>query len=348
MVEWKKLGDVCEIKTGKGITQKDCSDEYSYPVMSGGQTPMGMYFQFNREANTTTISRVGAYAGFVSFVKEKFYCNDKCFSVIPKKQDVFDSRFLYVVLKHKEESIKKLQSEGGVPTINTKKLGNILIPIPFIEEQQRIAGILDTFSFAIDNLKEQIAQRRKQFEYYRDQLLDLEGKEGVEMKISDFCLLKAGKSISANEILENRIGNVFPCIGGNGIRGYVSSYSHEGSYPVIGRQGALCGCVNWIAGKFYATEHAVVATGKKNTDQRFLYYLFENADLNQYKTQGAQPGLSVAKLNEVKFLIPSLSEQQRIVSILDTFEASIQNLEAQLSQREKQYEYYRNKLLTFE
>jgi restriction endonuclease S subunit len=76
--------------------------------------------------------------------------------------------------------------------------------------------------------------------------------------------------------------------------------------------------------------------------------LFENANLNQYKTQGAQPGLSVAKLNEVKFKIPSLSEQQRIVSILDTFEASIQNLEAQLSQREKQYEYYRNKLLTFE
>ena len=103
MVEWKKLGEVCEIKTGKGITQKDCSDEYSYPVMSGGQSPMGMYFEFNREANTTTISRVGAYAGFVSFIKEKFYCNDKCFSVIPLKNDVFNSKFLYVVLKHKEE-----------------------------------------------------------------------------------------------------------------------------------------------------------------------------------------------------------------------------------------------------
>ena len=83
-------------------------------------------------------------------------------------------------------------------------------------------------------------------------------------------------------------------------------------------------------------------------DQRFLYYLFENADLNQYKTQGAQPGLSVAKLNEINFLIPPLSEQQRIVSILDTFVASIQNLEQQLAQREKQYEYYRNNLLTFE
>lgn len=223
-----------------------------------------------------------------------------------------------------------------------------MIPILSFPEQNRIVGILDTFTASIENLKEQIAQRRKQYEYYRDQLLDLEGKEGVKMKISDFCLLKAGKSISADDILDNRIENVFPCVGGNGIRGYVTLYSHEGSYPVIGRQGALCGCVNWITGKFYATEHAVVATGKENMNQRFLYYLFENANLNQYKTQGAQPGLSVAKLNEVKFKIPSLSEQQRIVSILDTFEASIQNLEAQLSQREKQYEYYRNKLLTFE
>ena len=125
-------------------------------------------------------------------------------------------------------------------------------------------------------------------------------------------------------------------------------FSHEGSFPIIGRQGALCGCVNWACGKFYATEHAVVATGKDFINQRFLFHLFQNADLNQYKTQGAQPGLSVAKLNEVFFIIPSLQEQQRIVGILDTFEASIQNLEEQLKEREKQYEYYRNKLLTFE
>jgi len=239
-------------------------------------------------------------------------------------------------------------TKGGIPQLTVPVVSKIYVPLPSISEQTRIVGILDTFTASIDNLKEQIAQRRKQYEYYRDQLLDLEGKEGVEMKISDFCLLKAGKSISADDIFEKRIGYEYPCIGGNGIRGYVSLYSHEGSYPVIGRQGALCGCVNWITGKFYATEHAVVATGKENMDQRFLFYLFENADLNQYKTQGAQPGLSVAKLNEVSFIIPSLSEQQRIVGILDTFEASIQNLEVQLSQREKQYEYYRNKLLTFE
>ena len=369
MVEWKKLGDVCEIKTGKGITQKDCSDEYSYPVMSGGQTPMGMYFQFNREANTTTISRVGAYAGFVSFVKEKFYCNDKCFSVIPKKQDVFDSRFLYVVLKHKEESIKKLQSEGGVPTINTKKLGNILIPIPFIEEQQRIAGILDTFSFAIDNLKEQIAQRRKQYEYYRDQLLDLEGKEGVEMKtLGEIGEFIRGNGIQKNDFVEEGFG----CIHYGQIHAKYGFSATETISKI--NEDLYKRCKKAQKGDVVLATTSEDAEGVAkpfvwlgNEDVavsgdafifhhhqigKFMGYQFQTHKFMQFKVKYAT-GAKVVRIfgdNIAKFEIalPSLQEQQRIVSILDTFEASIQNLEAQLSQREKQYEYYRNKLLTFD
>ena len=369
MVEWKKLGDICEIKGRigfRGYTREDQVDKGEGAIsLSPGNITDGSlnfdsctYITWEKydESPEIMVSEgdiiLGktASVGKVARIKElpeKATINPQLVLI---KNITINPQYLFYVLSDSpfQKTIKGLAGVGSVPNVSQAKLSQILIPVPNPSEQERIEKLLNTFTSSIDNLKQQIAQRRKQYEYYRDQLLDLEGKEGVEMKISDFCLLKAGKSISANKIFENRIGNVFPCIGGNGIRGYVSSYSHEGSYPVIGRQGALCGCVNWIAGKFYATEHAVVATGKKNTDQRFLYYLFENADLNQYKTQGAQPGLSVAKLNEVKFLIPSLSEQQRIVSILDTFEASIQNLEAQLSQREKQYEYYRNKLLTFE
>ena len=173
MVEWKKLGEVCEIKTGKGITQKDCSEKGIYPVISGGQTPMGMYTQYNRDADTVTISRVGAYAGFVSFIHEKFYLNDKCFSIIPFYSGI-EKKFLYCVLKGKEEEIKKLQSEGGVPTINTQKLGKLIIPIPPLSEQQRIVSILDTFEASIQNLEAQLKEREKQYEYYRNRLLTFE------------------------------------------------------------------------------------------------------------------------------------------------------------------------------
>ena len=346
MVEWKKLGEILKVHTGSQLNRSDMLEEGLYPVVNGGRDYSGYTDKYNEKANSITISQGGESAGFVNWIGTDFWAGAHCYVV--EITDDFNVRYLYHTLKNKERDFQTAKQGAGIPGLNRNTLYKQILSIPSLEEQNRIAGVLDTFTASIDNLKEQISLRRKQYEYYRDQLLDLEGKEGVEMKISDFCLLKAGKSISADDILDNRIGNVFPCVGGNGIRGYVTLYSHEGSYPVIGRQGALCGCVNWITGKFYATEHAVVATGKENMNQRFLYYLFENANLNQYKTQGAQPGLSVAKLNEVKFEIPSLSEQQRIVSILDTFEASIQNLEAQLSQREKQYEYYRNKLLTFE
>lgn len=246
------------------------------------------------------------------------------------------------------KKIEKETAGGSVKHLSAKVINNILVPIPSLSEQQRIVSILDTFTSSISNLKQQIEERRKQYEYERDLLLDLEGKEGVEMKVEDFCVLKAGKNIKADDISEENIESHYPCFGGNGIRGFVSFYSHDGQYPIIGRQGALCGCVAWATGKFYATEHAVVVTGKNMVCQRFLLHLFQYANLNQYKSQGAQPGLSVAKLNEIKFFIPPLSTQSRIVSILDTFEQSISNLEEQLAMREKQYEYYRNQLLTFE
>ena len=326
---------------GKRLTKSQLNDNEVYPVLHGGSTPMGYYNTYNRKANTTVVVNTGN-AGSVFFYDKEFWSSDACFSLYPNEKLL--DKFLYLYVYGCERILKGKIRAGAMPTIDANAVKSLLIPIPSLEEQNRIVGILDTFTASIDNLKKQITQRRKQYEFYRDQLLDLEGKEGVEMKTSDFCHLKAGKSIKAEELNPY---SKYPCYGGNGVRGYIDFFSHDGCYPIIGRQGALCGCVNWATGKFYATEHAVVATSKNIVNQRFLFYLFQNANLNQYKTQGAQPGLSVAKLNEISFKIPSLSEQERIVKILDTFEASITNLETQLAMRQKQYEYYRNKLLTF-
>ena len=374
MVEWKKIGEVLTVHTGKQLNRSGLSEVGKYPVINGGRTPSGYTDSYNENKNSITISQGGESAGFVNWVDTAFWAGAHCYVVENTTNQ--NLRFLFHLLKNYEYGIMESKQGAGIPGLNRKNLYSILIPIPSLEEQKRIVGILDTFTDSIENLKQipipsleeqkrivgildtftdsienlkqQIAQRRKQYEHYRDQLLDLEGKDGVEMKVSDFCLLKAGKGISASEIKDVKEDGSYSCFGGNGIRGFVTFYSHEGKFPIIGRQGALCGCVAWASGKFYATEHAVVASGKENTNQRFLFYLFQQANLNQYKSQGAQPGLSVAKLNELLFRIPPLSEQQRIVSILDTFEASISNLEAQLEQRQKQYEYYRNQLLTFE
>ena len=324
MVEWKKLGEVANLVRGRVISKDYIRDfEGEYPVYSSQTANDGVLgsinsYMFDGEYLTWTTD--GAYAGTIFRRKGKFSITNVCGLIDITCRNIKQD-FLYFWLS---KTAKDYVLEGmGNPKLMSNVASTILIPIPSLSEQTRIVGILDTFTASIENLKEQIAERRKQYEHYRDQLLDLEGKEGVEMKVSDFCLLKAGKSISANEINDKNNDANYPCYGGNGIRGYVPFNSHQGTFPIIGRQGALCGCVAWASGKFYATEHAVVASGKKETNQRFLFYLFQKANLNQYKSQGAQPGLSVAKLNELLFYIPPLSEQNRIVSILDTFEASI-------------------------
>ena len=175
--KWMTLGEVCEIKTGKGITKADAILGGGYPIISGGQSPMGYYHKSNRRANTVTISRVGAYAGFVSYIEEDFYLNDKCFSVIPDDKNI-STRFLFYILKNKELKIRELQSEGGVPTINTTKVGNIQISVPPLAEQQRIVSILDKFEALVSDLTQglpaEIAASQERYEYYRDKLLRFE------------------------------------------------------------------------------------------------------------------------------------------------------------------------------
>ena len=177
-VEYVKLGEVCEIRTGKGITKKDAENAGEYPIISGGITPMGFYHLYNREPNTVTVSRVGANAGWVGYMTESFYLNDKCFSIIPyvENSNSINSKFLYYYLKKNELTLTSLQSEGGVPTINTQKVGSIEIPIPPLEVQEEIVRILDKFSLLAAELEAELKPRRKQYEYYRDTLLTFKRK----------------------------------------------------------------------------------------------------------------------------------------------------------------------------
>lgn len=113
----------------------------------------------------------------------------------------------------------------------------------------------------------------------------------------------------------------------------------------------MCGNVNWVEGEFYATEHAVVAVPKAGIDSRWVYHMLTEMNLNQYATKSAQPGLSVSRLNQVRIPVPSLMEQQEAASLLDAFDALVNDLSsglpAEIAARRKQYEYYRDKLLTF-
>ena len=130
--------------------------------------------------------------------------------------------------------------------------------------------------------------------------------------------MQAGKNIKAFELSDiPTASHTYPCYGGNGLRGYVNHYNTEGNFILVGRQGALCGNVKEVKGKFYATEHAVVTNGYGLTNLQWAYYFLWALDLNQYATATAQPGLAVSNIIEVLIPLPPFEEQIRIASKID-------------------------------
>ena len=144
-------------------------------------------------------------------------------------------------------------------------------------------------------------------------------------RIRNICSMQAGKNISASMIhAEKSDNNPYRCVGGNGLRGYTSIFNTDGNFAIIGRQGALCGCMNLENGKFYATEHAVVVDSYGLISALFIYYFFIALNLNQYATATAQPGLAVSNILEVLIPLPPLPEQRRIVAKLQELEPLIE------------------------
>ena len=137
-------------------------------------------------------------------------------------------------------------------------------------------------------------------------------------RLKHMCSMQAGKNISASEIYDEKsVLHPYRCVGGNGLRGFTNTFNAEGHFAIIGRQGALCGCLNIESGKFYATEHAVVVNGFGIIPSLFIYYFFTALNLNQYATATAQPGLAVSNIVEVFIPLPPLPEQLRIVSKIE-------------------------------
>ena len=135
--------------------------------------------------------------------------------------------------------------------------------------------------------------------------------------------LQAGKFISADNILPISNSDLYPCYGGNGLRGYVKQYNYEGDYPLIGRQGALCGNINRAIGKFYATEHAVTVTRYCKMNIDLICAFLQAMNLNQYSTATAQPGLAISNLNNLLFPLPPLGEQERIADRINEIFAKL-------------------------
>ena len=366
MVEWKKLDDCLDFEqpTPYLVKSTEYDDSYETPVLTAGQSLLLGYtnetdgiFEANKNNPTIIFDDFTTSFHWIDF---NFKVKSSAMKMLRPKKDV-NFRYVYYSMC----GINFVP--GGHQRHWISKYSQFEIPIPPLSEQNRIVGILDTFTSSIENLKQQIAERRKQYEHYRDQLLDLEGKEGVEMKtLGEICDTLSGFPFDSSQLSENDIRLMR---GMNIKRGYfdfseennkywscsngLEKYLLEANDIIVSMDGSLVGrsfC-------YINNEHLPlllvqrVARIRTKENYKYIYYNITKGFpdyVDKKKTAGAIPHISMKDINGCIIPLPPKEEQSRIVSILDTFEASISNLEAQLKEREKQYEYYRNKLLTFE
>ena len=400
MVEWKRIKDIGLFFGGlTGKSKEDFVDGNAKLV-----TYMNVFTQPSFDASITgtvkilkgekqnTIQRgdilftgssetpeeVGMSCVVTDELWEDYYLNSFCFGLRLDYPNSFNLHYLKHLLRSYYVRREIAKSANGVTRFNISKetFGKIQLPIPSLSEQQRIAEILDSFTTSIDNLKQRIAIRRKQYEYYRDLLLDLEGKEGVEMKKMRNVIisLKTGLNPRKNFVL-NAPTSKIPYITGKDIFNNLINVTDKtdkidsAALALINRRACLEKDLLLFASTGTGTVgRMAIVTDYKNDwgmsetlygikvqsvilPKFMMYYLYSDCARMQFEpkiSKGSVPHLKVADLLDVIVSVPSLEDQSRIVAILDTFEASIQVLEKQLKLREKQYEYYREKLLTFE
>ena len=340
--EYKKLGEVCETSSG-GTPSKTYTEYYengTIPWLRSGEVSQGYIYDaeiyiselgLNKSSakifpkGTVLIAMYGATVGEVGILCNPMCTNQAICGVLPN--DLYNSEFLrYVLLSHKDKYLS-LAIGGAQPNISQQIIKNTLIPL--IDKSTQLSIVAE-----LDKINELIQLKKQQLKDY-DQLAQsifyemfgdpVENEKGWEVKkLGEVCDLKAGKAIKANELSND---NPYPCYGGNGIRGYINRCSHVESSPIIGRQGAYCGTVNFAEAPFYATEHAVVVRGKQDMQIKWLYYTLVNLKLTRYAKGQAQPGIAVSSLNELVIIpLPPLPLQQQFAARIEAIERQKQQV----------------------
>lgn len=230
--------------------------------------------------------------------------------------------------------------------ISRKNLETISIPLPAQDVQKQIVAELDLLSGILDKQNTQLKEldTLAQSIFYDMFGNPVENDRGWTMCVlGKICGLKAGKSIKASELSDEPQKGLYPCYGGNGVRGYIRKKSHSGCFPIIGRQGALCGNVNLASGDFYATEHAVVCTPSKELDPVFLFYLLTEMNLNQYAKGVAQPGLAVGNITPLPIIVPELHHQQSFAAKIEAIEHQKTMINQAILETQKLFDYTMDK-----
>lgn len=328
-----KLGEVCDIKIG-GTPSRNNAEYFGGENLWVSISEMnGQVIYDTKEKITdkgvknsnvklipkgTTLLSFKLSIGKTAVAGKDLYTNEAIAALIPFDLKKLSNDFLFQYFNGNVLDASSVGKKAFGKSLNSAYLKTEMqIPLPPLDVQKSIVAECEQVDSEYQNAQNDIADCKAKITKI------IANETGVNKKLKDICDMKAGKFVSADDISPVQKEGMYPCFGGNGLRGYVADFTHDGVYPLVGRQGALCGNVCMATGKFHATEHAVVVTPKENIDVYWLRYQLEFMNLNQYSTGTAQPGLSVNKIVEVSCTVPPLAEQQKIVSKITALESKI-------------------------
>lgn len=376
-VEYKPLGEIGTFIRGKRFVRTDIVDE-GVPCIHYGD----IYTYYGLSANTTKTHLTPEKAKSMRFAQkndviivgagennldigigvawigdDKVAVHDACYIFKSKLNPMYVSYFLRSTDYHLQ--IKKYVSEGKICSISANNIGKAVIPIPPIEVQNEIVRILNKFASLAAELQAELQARQKQYEYYRDKLLTFAkiggGTQGVTwMKMSEICKLQRGK-VYSKDYLRNNKGD-YPVFSSqtmnNGELGRIATYDFDGTYLTWTTDGAYAGTIFKRKGKFSITNVCGIISMKSDlVIMDFLYYWLSLKAKDYVYTGMGNPKLMSNQVENIIVPVPPLAEQERIAAILDRFERLTTDLQAglpaEIKARQQQYEYYRDRLLTF-
>ena len=370
-VEYKELKDICVIKKGVQLNKEKLLEEAEYPVINGGILPSGYWNDYNVKENTITISQGGASAGYVQYISTKFWAGAHCYYLELKDKNT-NYRYIYHFIKMKQDKLTSSQVGAGIPSVEKKILENLLIPVPPLEVQDEIVRILDNFTALTAELTAELTARKKQYSWYRDYLLKFENKVEI-VKLKDIATeMYRGNGIKREEVRETGI----PCVRyGEIYTEYGISFEKTKSYTdenlitnkkyieygdilfaITGESVEEIGKSTAYIGKEKCLVGGDILVMKHKQDPVYLSYVLSTENTQKQKSKGKIKSKVVhtnaTDIGEIEIPLPPLEVQKRIVEVLDNFEKICNDLNiglpAEIEARQKQYEFYRNYLLTFE
>ena len=361
-VEWREIGEVCDIQTGK-LNANAMNENGKYLFFTCNEFPSRIdTYAFDGKA--IMISGNGSNVGHVNYYEGKFNAYQRTY-VLLKFDECINVLFLFYYLKSNLRDYLKINSKkGSVPYITLPVIKNFKIPIPPIEVQKEIVRILDKFTNLIYELTRELTReltlRKKQYEYYRDKLLTF-GDGVPRVKLMELCIRQKGTNITAEFMKKcHRLDGKIKIFAGGNTTANVN-YEDIPNLNVIDVPSVIVKSRGNIDFAYYDSlfshKNEMWSYSSRDTSKiniKFIYYyLSNNVDYFKKKAvSGKLPQISTVVTDEFLIPLPPLEEQEKIANILDKFDKLCndisQGIPAEIEMRQKQYEYYRDKLLTFE